>query len=95
MVVPVGTRVVVGLLYEVYEFQTTIVSGPYKEPGTRAYRGKLRISNIIIELETDTGLVGLAEAVGFPTLRVIAEILNSMQPTVIRPKPIRSQSNRA
>jgi len=72
---------------KITKFRTTIVSVPYKEPETWAYGRKLGISNIIIELETNTGLVGLGEAVGFPTVRVIAEILNSMRPAVIGRDP--------
>jgi L-alanine-DL-glutamate epimerase-like enolase superfamily enzyme len=68
-------------------FRTTTVSVPYSEPETWAFGKKLGVSNIIIELETDTGLIGLGEAVGFPTVRVIMAVLNSMRPAVVGRDP--------
>lgn len=69
------------------KFRSTTVSVPYQEPETWAFGKKLGVSNIIIELETDTGLVGLGEAVGFPSVRIVAEILNSMRPVVVGRDP--------
>ncbi len=72
---------------KITEFRTTIVSVPYKEPETWAFGKKLGISNIVIELETDTGLIGLGEAVGFPSVRITNEILNSVRPVVVGRDP--------
>jgi len=72
---------------KITEFRSTIVSVPYNEPETWAFGKKLGVSNIIIELETDTGLIGLGEAVGFPTVRVIMAVLNSMRPAVVGRDP--------
>ncbi|PYV42933.1 MAG: mandelate racemase [Acidobacteria bacterium] len=72
---------------KITDFRTTIVSVPFKEPERWAFGKRLGISNIILELETDQGLVGLGEAVGFPTVRVTQEILNAMRPVVIGRDP--------
>ncbi|HEV2378964.1 MAG TPA: mandelate racemase/muconate lactonizing enzyme family protein [Terriglobia bacterium] len=71
----------------IVEFKTTIVSVPFKGPETWAFGKKFGISNVVIELKTDTGLVGLGEAVGFPSVRVVDEVLRSMQPIVLGRDP--------
>jgi len=72
---------------KITDFRTTIVSIPMKEPEVWAFGKRMGISNVIIELETDTGLVGLGEAMGFPYVRVTEEVLRSMQPAVLGRDP--------
>lgn len=72
----------------IVEFETTIISVPFKGPETWAFGTKFGVSNIIIELKTDTGLVGLGEAVGFPSVRVVDEVLRSMRPVVLGRDPL-------
>jgi len=73
---------------KIVDFSTTIVSVPFNQPEKWAFGKKLGISNVIIELQTDTGLVGLGEAMGFPTVRVVNEILNAMRPIVLGRDPM-------
>lgn len=72
---------------KIVDFRTTIVSIPFKEPETWAFGKRLGISNVVIELETDTGLVGLGEGMSFPYVRVTNEVLKVMQPVVLGRDP--------
>lgn len=72
----------------IVDFRTTVVSIPFSEPESWAFGKKFGISNVIIELETDTGLVGLGEAMGFPTVRVVNEVLQAMRPVVLGRDPM-------
>lgn len=72
---------------KIADFRTTVVSIPFKEPETWAYGHVYGFTNIILELETDTGLIGLGECPMFPTSRVALEILNAMRPVVLGRDP--------
>ncbi len=72
---------------KITHFRTATVSIPFKEPETWAFGKRLGISNVIIELETDTGLTGLGEAMGFPWVRVTKEVLEAMRPVVVGRDP--------
>lgn len=72
---------------KIVDFQTTIVSVPFKEPETWAFGKVEGISNVIIELKTDSGLTGLGECPMFPTARVAYEALHSMRPFVLGRDP--------
>jgi L-alanine-DL-glutamate epimerase-like enolase superfamily enzyme len=71
----------------IVDFRTTVVSIPFTEPETWVFGYVHGISNVIIELETDTGLVGLGECPHFPTSRVVLEVLNAMRPFVLGRDP--------
>lgn len=73
---------------KITDFCTTIVSVPFNQPETWAFGKKLGISNVIIELKTDTGLVGLGEAMGFPTVRVVNEVVQAMRPLILGRDPL-------
>ncbi len=73
---------------KITDFRTTVVSIPFTEPETWAFGRRYGISSVIIELETDTGLSGLGEAVGFPSVRVVNEILQAMRPVVLGRDPL-------
>jgi L-alanine-DL-glutamate epimerase-like enolase superfamily enzyme len=72
---------------KIIDFRTTIVSVPFTEPETWAFGKRLGISNVIIELETDTGLIGLGEGMTFPAVRITAEALQTMRPLVLGRDP--------
>jgi len=65
----------------------TPVSIPFKQTEIWHYGKRDGISNIIIELETDIGLTGLGEAVGFPSAPLIAKVVESMVPSLIGQDP--------
>lgn len=72
---------------KIVDFRTTIVSIPFKEAEAWAFGKRRGISNVIIELETDTGLIGLGEGMSFPYVRVTNEVLNAMRPVVLGRDP--------
>jgi len=72
---------------KIIDFRTTIVSVPFKEPETWAFGKVEGISNVIIELKTDSGLTGLGECPMFPTARIAHEALCAMRPIVLGRDP--------
>lgn len=71
----------------IVNFRTTVVSVPFVECETWAFGKRLGISNVIIELETDHGEVGLGEAVGFPSVGIVNEALKTMCPLLVGHDP--------
>jgi L-alanine-DL-glutamate epimerase-like enolase superfamily enzyme len=58
--------------------RATPVSVPFTEAETWAF-GRVRgISNLILEMETDEGVTGIGEAVGFPSSAVVKAILDGL-----------------
>ncbi len=72
---------------KIIDFRTTIVSIPFTEPVQWKFGRGRGVSNILLELETDTGLVGIGEAERYPYVRVVHEILNAMRPVVLGRDP--------
>ena len=72
---------------KIIDFRTTIVSVPFTEPETWAFGKRLGVSNVIIEIETDTGLIGLGEGMTFPAVRITDEALHTMRPLVLGRDP--------
>jgi L-alanine-DL-glutamate epimerase-like enolase superfamily enzyme len=72
---------------KIIDFRTTIVSVPFTEPETWAFGKRLGVSNVIIEIETDTGLIGLGEGMTFPAVRITDEVLHTMRPLVLGRDP--------
>ena len=69
--------------------RTTIVSVPYTEDEIWVYGRRRGITNILVEVGTDEGLVGIGEAVGWPTPRIAVEVLESVEPAVLGRDPAR------
>lgn len=76
----------------VTDVRTTIVSIPFKKPEIWSMGRRVGVSNVIIEVETDTGLVGLGESVGFPSCEVIKPIIDSWKDALIGEDPLRTES---
>ena len=72
---------------KIIDFRTAIVSIPFTEPVKWKFGRGRGVSNILIELETDTGLIGLGEAMRYPFVRVVHEILKAMRPVVLGRDP--------
>jgi L-alanine-DL-glutamate epimerase-like enolase superfamily enzyme len=60
--------------------ELTPVSVPFHEPETWLWGQRRGISNVIVQLHTDNGLIGLGEAVGFPSTQVVLVALAEMVP---------------
>ncbi|HXZ44453.1 MAG TPA: mandelate racemase/muconate lactonizing enzyme family protein [archaeon] len=76
------------------DVRTTIVSIPFKKPEIWSMGRRVGVSNVIIEVETDTGLTGLGESIGFPSCDVIKPIIDSWKDTLIGEDPLRTESLR-
>jgi L-alanine-DL-glutamate epimerase-like enolase superfamily enzyme len=69
--------------------RTTIVSIPFSGEEIWVYGRRRGITNVLVELETDDGLTGLGEAMGWPTPEVAASVLESARADVIGCDPFR------
>jgi len=58
----------------------TPVTIPFREAETWFWGQRRGISNVIVRLHTDNGLIGLGEAVGFPSAPVVLEALTGITP---------------
>ncbi len=77
---------------KISDVRTTIVSIPFKKPEIWSMGRRVGVSNVVIEVETDTGLVGLGESIGFPSAAVIKPIIDSWKDTMIGQDPLRTES---
>ena len=60
--------------------ELTPVSIPFHEAETWVWGERQGISNVIVQLHADDGLIGLGEAVGFPSTPVVLEALKALMP---------------
>ena len=77
---------------KITDVRTTPVSIPFKKPEIWSMGRRVGVSNVIIEIETDRGLVGLGESVGFPSCRVIQPIIDSWRDALVGEDPLRVES---
>ena len=68
--------------------KTTIVAIPFTGDETWAWGGRRGLSNVILEIETDEGLVGLGEAGGYPTPDIVVAVIRSLEDLVIGENPL-------
>jgi len=77
---------------KITDVRTTAVSIPFKKPEIWSMGRRVGVSNVIIEIETDRGLVGLGESVGFPSCKVIQPIIDSWRDALVGEDPLRTES---
>jgi L-alanine-DL-glutamate epimerase-like enolase superfamily enzyme len=77
---------------KITDVRTTIVSIPFKKPEIWSMGKRVGVSNVIIEVETDQGIVGLGESIGFPSCDVIKPIIDSWRDALIGEDPLRIES---
>jgi L-alanine-DL-glutamate epimerase-like enolase superfamily enzyme len=77
---------------KITDVRTTAVSIPFKKPEIWSMGRRVGVSNVIIEIETDGGLVGLGESVGFPSCKVIQPIIDSWRDALVGEDPLRTES---
>jgi L-alanine-DL-glutamate epimerase-like enolase superfamily enzyme len=63
--------------------ETTPVSVPFQREETWAYGRRSGITNVLIEITTDDGIVGVGEAVGWPIPEVTLAVLESARTVVV------------
>jgi L-alanine-DL-glutamate epimerase-like enolase superfamily enzyme len=71
------------------DLRTTIVSVPFTTDEVWVYGRRRGITNVLVEVETDDGLGGIGEAVGWPTARIAVDVLDAVRPVVIGANPLR------
>jgi L-alanine-DL-glutamate epimerase-like enolase superfamily enzyme len=67
--------------------KTTVVAIPFTGEEKWAWGGRRGLSNVILEIETDEGLVGLGEAAGYPTPEIVVAVIRSLEPLVVGENP--------
>jgi L-alanine-DL-glutamate epimerase-like enolase superfamily enzyme len=77
---------------KITDVRTTAVSIPFKKPEIWSMGRRVGVSNVIIEIETDRGLVGLGESVGFPSCKVIQPIIDSWREALVGQDPLGVES---
>lgn len=69
--------------------RSTIVSVPFSGEEVWFYGRRRGITNVLVEIETDNGLTGIGEAVGWPTPDIAASVLESARADVVGADPFR------
>jgi L-alanine-DL-glutamate epimerase-like enolase superfamily enzyme len=67
--------------------KTTIVAIPFTGEEKWAWGGRGGLANVILEVETDEGLVGLGEAGGYPTPDIVVAVIRSLEALVVGENP--------
>ena len=68
---------------------TTVVAVPFRREERWAFGGRTGMTAVLLELETDEGIVGLAEAAGYPTPDIVLAVFRSLEPLVVGEDPLR------
>jgi L-alanine-DL-glutamate epimerase-like enolase superfamily enzyme len=63
---------------KVVDVRTTIVTVPLTEPETWQYGRLWGLTNAIVEVETDNGIVGIGEAPGSPSIGVVIAAIEEL-----------------
>jgi L-alanine-DL-glutamate epimerase-like enolase superfamily enzyme len=74
------------------DVRTTVVSVPFRADEVWAFGRRRGITNVLVELETDDGLVGIGESVGWPTPETALAVIESVRPRVLGADPFRSEA---
>ena len=71
------------------ELRVTVVSLPLREPETWIWGRRFGITNAIVEVVTDEGLVGVGECPGHPSVRLVREVLDLARDVIVGEDPLR------
>lgn len=72
---------------KITKLRTTILSVPFIEPEFVSVGTRKGVTQVLIELETDEGIVGIGECISRPSARVIEAAVQSMTPFLIGADP--------
>lgn len=67
----------------------TPVSVPLETPEAWAYGVRDSVDVVVVEVGTDSGLIGIGEAGGYPSAAIVIEVLKTMTPMLIGQDPFR------
>lgn len=65
---------------KITRIDTTKVSVPFERPEIWAWGRRLGVTNLLIQVYTDVGVVGVGEAPGFPSIGIIEAVVDSIKP---------------
>jgi len=72
----------------VTELRVTPVAVPYRIDEIWAFGRRRGQVSVLLELQTDEGLVGLGEAAGYPSAEVVLAVFRSLEPLVLGADPL-------
>ena len=72
---------------KITDIKVSIVSVPFRVPESWRFGRVWGVTNVIVEVETDEGVVGFGEAPGNPAVKVIAEAIHTMSELLIGEDP--------
>ena len=68
---------------------TTVVAVPFRREERWAFGTRTGLTAVLLELTTDEGVTGIAEAAGYPTPEVVEAVFRSLEPLVLGEDPLR------
>jgi L-alanine-DL-glutamate epimerase-like enolase superfamily enzyme len=68
---------------------TTPVAVPFRREERWAYGRRRGLTSVLLEVETDEGIVGLGEAGGYPSTDIVLAVFRSLEPLVLGQDPLR------
>jgi L-alanine-DL-glutamate epimerase-like enolase superfamily enzyme len=71
------------------ELRTTIVSVPFREDETWIWGRRRGITNALVEIETDDGLIGIGECPGHPGIASVRQVLDAVRGVLVGEDPLR------
>ncbi len=71
------------------DIKATPVAVPFGEDELWAFGGRRGLISILVEVETDEGMVGLGEAAAYPSADVVLAVLRSLEGLVVGEDPFR------
>ncbi len=69
--------------------RTTVVAVPFRDEERWAFGGRRGLTAVLLEVETDEGVVGIGEAAGYPTPEIVLAVFASLEPLVLGEDPRR------
>lgn len=67
----------------------TTVAVPFRHDELWAFGGRRGLTAVLLEIETDEGIVGIGEAAGYPTPEIVTAVIRSLEPLVVGEDPFR------
>lgn len=68
--------------------RATPVAVPFRQPERWAFGTRSGMVSILIEVETDDGLIGIAEAAAYPSADIVLAVLSSLEDLVVGEDPM-------
>ncbi|TCP52949.1 L-alanine-DL-glutamate epimerase-like enolase superfamily enzyme [Tamaricihabitans halophyticus] len=72
---------------KITKLQPTVVAVPYRSEEVWAFGRRRGQISVLLEVSTDEGLVGIAEAAAYPSVDIVLAVLDSIEPLVLGADP--------